>query len=371
MNLLLDQIVEKDNIFLRKMEEIKKLNRTVVLYGNGFGARNVASWMIDKGIEKVHIAVNRKFLNMTQSVSGIEVEAIEDLLSKMLLDGEKCYIVVAFIGFEQGQLERYKDSIYEILNYDIFCGLLIKNEIPRIEYDWVKNNIQDLQWVYERLEDQMSKKSYIAYLNQKISGDYKYNKDIYMENQYVLPEIIKLDEDEIFIDCGAYDGDSINQFVKAINQQKGSYYSRIIAFEPDEKNWSILEHNIKTHSNCEIIKKGIWSKPDTLYFNGGLESSSNLSNNGDIQVLVESIDHILAGTKATFIKMDIEGAELQALKGAEKTIIKYRPKLAICIYHKPEDLIEIPKYIKELVPDYKFYIRNHHAAAIETVLYAI
>lgn len=73
----------------------------------------------------------------------------------------------------------------------------------------------------------------------------------------------------------------------------------------------------------------------------------------------------------TFIKMDIEGAELEALHGCRDTIIKYRPKLAICVYHKPEDIIEIPSYIHEIVPEYKLYLRHHSKDLSETVLYAL
>lgn len=87
-----------------------------------------------------------------------------------------------------------------------------------------------------------------------------------------------------------------------------------------------------------------------------------------------SIDEIVyseESPKVTFIKMDIEGAELESLKGAQKVIQRDKPKLAICIYHKPEDMVELPLYIKELVPEYKFYIRHHSNFINETVLYAI
>ena len=69
--------------------------------------------------------------------------------------------------------------------------------------------------------------------------------------------------------------------------------------------------------------------------------------------------------------MDIEGAELDTLKGAQKTILKYRPKLAICVYHKPEDLLTIPSYILSLHKDYRLYLRNYMMPGRETVLYAI
>ena len=75
--------------------------------------------------------------------------------------------------------------------------------------------------------------------------------------------------------------------------------------------------------------------------------------------------------EVTYIKLDIEGAELEALKGAKKIIQKYKPRLAVCIYHKKEDLIEIPQYLKELVPEYKFYVRHYSNTTWETVLYAV
>ena len=84
-----------------------------------------------------------------------------------------------------------------------------------------------------------------------------------------------------------------------------------------------------------------------------------------------AIDEILQGEEATYIKMDVEGAELRALYGAEKTIRTYRPKLAVCMYHKPEDLVTIPQYIYSIRDDYRFYIRNHSPYGIEMVLYAV
>lgn len=85
---------------------------------------------------------------------------------------------------------------------------------------------------------------------------------------------------------------------------------------------------------------------------------------------VDSIDNVCSGDKVTFIKMDIEGSELEALRGAVNVIKRDKPRLAICIYHKPEDMYEIPFWIKETVPEYKLYIRHHTDGILETVLYA-
>jgi hypothetical protein len=88
-------------------------------------------------------------------------------------------------------------------------------------------------------------------------------------------------------------------------------------------------------------------------------------------VQADSIDHLLADWDVTFIKMDVEGSELRALHGAEHTIISKRPRLAICVYHKPEDLITIPQYIRSLLPEARFYLRSHTYGIVDKVLYVI
>lgn len=97
----------------------------------------------------------------------------------------------------------------------------------------------------------------------------------------------------------------------------------------------------------------------------------NINKDGEEYIEVDSIDNLLSDIPVTFIKMDIEGAEMEALKGAEKVIRVYKPKLAVCIYHRYEDLYEIPMYIKSLVPEYRLFVRHYSDSPSETVLYAV
>jgi hypothetical protein len=115
----------------------------------------------------------------------------------------------------------------------------------------------------------------------------------------------------------------------------------------------------------------VWNETTELKFNSEGTMASCVSDAGNTIVEVDTIDNILQGQRATFIKMDIEGAELNALKGAEQTIKKYKPKLAICVYHKADDFTTIPQYIKSLVPEYKLYFRVHRCSPQESVLYAV
>jgi FkbM family methyltransferase len=140
--------------------------------------------------------------------------------------------------------------------------------------------------------------------------------------------------------------------------------------EPDVNNYEKLLLNIPNADNIKCLNLGAWDKKDTLHFNTD-GTSSGISESGDYSIDVDAIDNLAGDGRVDFIKMDIEGSELNALHGAENTIRKYKPILAICVYHKKNDLLTIPKYIYSLCPEYKFYLRAHSKYSQELVLYAV
>lgn len=179
-------------------------------------------------------------------------------------------------------------------------------------------------------------------------------------------DVVKLEDGEVFIDGGCFDFGTSKLLLSKCKADK------IYAFEPDVSNLEKVKAEVEKMqlSNVELIPAGMWDCNTTLHFNSQGSIMSRVDENGEEEIKVVSIDEVVDG-KVTFIKMDIEGSELKALHGAEKTISKYKPKLAICIYHKLEDIIDIPAYIHSLVPEYKFYIRHYSFNAAETVLYAV
>jgi FkbM family methyltransferase len=186
--------------------------------------------------------------------------------------------------------------------------------------------------------------------------------------QYFDLPYFKPKDKEFFIDAGGYDGYSTQNFFNWLAGKSG----RSIIFEPNQIQYEICKNNVQDYDNVKVVNKGLWHKKETLKFcNGG--TGSFINSNGKELIEAISLDEELKDEKepVTFIKMDIEGAELNALKGAERTIREQRPKLAICIYHKPEDVQEIPSLLLDYVPDYKFYIRHYSFSTWETVLYAI
>ncbi|SCZ76107.1 FkbM family methyltransferase [Pseudobutyrivibrio xylanivorans] len=191
-----------------------------------------------------------------------------------------------------------------------------------------------------------------------------------------LEDLPHLDGQEVFADVGSCDGMSAVQFLKWCNGNGYAY-----CFEPDEKNIKGLEANMKakciTSEQYEVIRKGAWNMDGTVYFDAKGTAGSCIcedveSDKGSVESIeVTSLDNVFLDKKVTFIKMDIEGAELKALEGAQRIIAEQKPKLAICVYHKPEDILEIPMYILELNRDYKFYLRHYSFEGLETVLYAV
>lgn len=221
--------------------------------------------------------------------------------------------------------------------------------------------------VYEILEDDFSKKTYQAVIQYRKTFDIRQLNQVVVQPQYFLKDILPPAKEEIFIDGGAYIGDSSRKFLK--RYKAGDRY-KIFLWEPDQSNRKQIPKTLKKNANYEIVPFAMWSEAAQLCFSNRGSGTSSVEEDG-VLVNADSIDHQMKGKKVTFIKMDIEGAEIEALKGAEKTIKAQKPKLAVCIYHEQSHLYKIPLLIKEMVPEYKLYIRQHSDTASETVVYAV
>jgi FkbM family methyltransferase len=214
------------------------------------------------------------------------------------------------------------------------------------------------------------------------------------DKQYFLKEIILL-KNECFLDCGAYIGDTIQTFLQESNYE----FDSIFSFEPNIANYnlcidSLLQYEPNIREKIKVFNYGLGLKESVLYFPktpnpgcGGLSEKITppffchiMVNSADIPINsfekcdIKNINDVLTQeelTKISFVKMDIEGNELDVLKSLEDIIKQNKPNLAICVYHKAHDFFEIPLYIKSLVPEYKIYLRHHSNSEWETVCYAV
>lgn len=184
-------------------------------------------------------------------------------------------------------------------------------------------------------------------------------------NQYF--DVFEKNENEIFVDGGGYNGLTARSFVN----WAGGEYKKIYIFEPLAEMRGEIEKNLQGIDNVLYFDKGLWNCEEELRFVED-KTSSTIYNGGGTVIKTISLDSaVLPEDKITFIKLDIEGAELQALQGSANIIRRDRPKMAISIYHKPMDVIDLADYILSLVPDYQFYIRHYTSTIYETILYAV
>jgi FkbM family methyltransferase len=202
----------------------------------------------------------------------------------------------------------------------------------------------------------------------KIKGDKFGLVCTFMIKQYSYYDIIKPEKGDVVIDGGGYVGDTALWFSEYIGDE-----GKIFCFEPFNSNFSVLKENIKNNNINNIIPEqlGLWSKETVLKMEG-TRAGAFISKTG-LNINVTSIDKFVKDNKlqkVDFIKLDIEGAELEALSGAQETIKKFKPKLAICVYHRKEDIMVIPAYIVKLVPEYKIMLKNNSFDFGETVMYA-
>jgi len=256
----------------------------------------------------------------------------------------------------------------------------IKSILPKsvfVYWNWkktarfFKKNGSRVEAVARSLADERSREVYFGIIRARCGvGEFAsfYTK----QTQYFENEFFVYGDDEFLIDCGAFTGDTIDEFVKFVPNYKG-----IISFEATPSSFEVLKKKYGDNPKIQLIKKGVWSEVTEMAFtdspdyegagNGiGIGSGQNV-----ITVKTTSIDALELREKVTFIKMDIEGAELEALKGAKNTILRDKPRLAICIYHSNDDMIRIAEWIHELVPDYKLFVRHHWHNSWETTLYGV
>ncbi len=192
------------------------------------------------------------------------------------------------------------------------------------------------------------------------------------EKQYLDPDIIQPHEHEIYVDGGVLNLGNTLEFIDWCHDK----YDAVYAFEPDIGSYMECVKRIQEvpeldENRVHLMHAALWKCDEELKFQGGCEGVSSVNACGTSAVSGRSLDTVLNGRRITFLKLDIEGAEMAALMGAKETIKKWKPRLAISIYHRPEDPIDIPLYIHGLVPEYKMYIRHYSTCKYETVLYCI
>jgi len=219
--------------------------------------------------------------------------------------------------------------------------------------------------------DDSSRQEYLNHLKWRALGDQNALGPPVKEESYFLDSLYCIDDHEVFVDCGAYTGDTAEQVIR-----RNPAFSRIIAIEADPENFDRLTKWVGTleppvASRIDALNVAVGAKRGQLRFQAGGGEGAKLAADGNVVVECVPIDDLATEAGPTFIKMDIEGAELDALEGARRSIQTHRPILSICVYHKQNDLWRIPLFIHTLVEDYRLFLRPHDVDGWQLVCYAV
>lgn len=306
-------------------------------------------------------------------MNKVDVE-FNELVSKI----KSMSIVEIFFNIKNSFSKVHPDtqkSIQNFLNEIKYWGTLdvYNNDYTEIyeKAKSLKEHIDDYVWLYNKLNDYSSKKLLFAILNNWYCYDFK-NLSECMNNtfhHYFDLDLIPYFEDKVFVDVGAYTGDTTLDFIDTYRK-----YKKIYCYEMTTESMATVKENLNKYGNIVYLTKAVSNNNRIGHFTNELidDSTNKLVNNGNVEVEIVSLDNDIT-EKIDMIKMDIEGEEYNALLGCKNHIINDRPILLISVYHNNEDWWRLARLIDEFNKDYKFYLRNYgnNVFPTEIVLIAV
>lgn len=220
--------------------------------------------------------------------------------------------------------------------------------------EYMIEHFNELDKVYSLLADDISRRTYLSIIEYKITGELRALKASQTEPDEVY-RLLDLGKNEIYADLGAYTGDTIAQFLA----HTGGSFGRIIAMEPNPRNFRKLSQSVQGLENIGLINAAAGAQDGSITMQKGGGRMIRAVLGGKSVVIPQlRLDSVLEGSPCTYIKYDVEGAEAEAIKGSEETILRFKPKLNVSIYHRTEDIFSLPLYLNSLLPEKKMYIRR-------------
>ena len=314
------------------------------------------------------------FVDNNQAKSGKKLDGKDIIsISELMRFPKDIQIIITSIYDEEILNQLRKIGFARIWPHSFFCTLYPRkftNPYWQNSLDDIFRDKDKILACFDLFKDKMSRKTFLELIKYRLFLDRKCIKKIKQpqEKEYFDKKLINLNQTEILNDGGAYDGDTVKKFKKVTSDN----YVAIYAFEPDRYQFKKLKRNIKKWKDkrIKIYPYALAKKEKYLAFTNDATLGSRITTESVSTIKAISLDKFFRKKRTTLIKLDIEGAEEDVLRGAKKTITAHLPTLAICIYHKSTDLWRIPLLIKKYGPNYSFYLRHYGQFIYDTVCYA-
>lgn len=366
-----DAVKERERTAFDRL--LAETNGRIVLFGAGNLGRKALRCLRSIGIEPL------AFADSNAACWGIQADGVDVLSPKEAADrfGSSAMFMVTIWSLGHAFRETHAK----------LKSLGCRTVLPSASLRWKFSNellpdyCQDLPHkLYEQADevraaaklwaDDESRSEYLNQIRWRMLGDYDCLGGPHREEQYFPESLFHLIPGEVFVDCGAYDGDTAKRFIS-----RNADFGRLLAIEPDPDNHRRLcqwaERQIEVKDRILTHGLAVGASSGSVRFNATGAEGASIAKGGDVLVECASLDDLVADVAPTYIKMDIEGAEEDALQGARQLIHEHSPILAICLYHRPNDLWRIPSLILSLVGSYKLFLRPHFGDGWDLVCYAV
>ena len=353
-------LIVKDSIENDVIEQIRKERLPLYIWGCGEIAHILLDYMEDKNILIAGFIVDAGFQANVKNYLTTTFDKLREVgIQYNLLMGHSQYEKMRII----------KDKYDNIQNVFYFVSLCYGQYEP-IPLDFYERNKELYFHTYQLLEDDISRNCLVAYLNTRISNNIEYVLDCFQGSQnYFRNDIYVVGDNESYVDVGAYDGDSIQEFLRECNRK----YARITAIEPNVKNFQELEHFVKTKGleNIDLIQCGTWKENTLLSASGENQNFSVSECNKGETISVRTLDDIIDSKEISLIKINFYQGVQETILGGSQTLRRCLPKMAIAIGFDEWALINIPPLLKQIVPEYKLYLRYNSSIPAKLVLYVV
>ncbi|MBM3127836.1 MAG: FkbM family methyltransferase [Chloroflexi bacterium] len=349
-------------------------NKKIFAYGGGDGFITFSVFVLRKYGLEAYAVLDRKF---KCGDTHLGVPAFSPLEYTPTAEEKADAVVVVTVGKKE-----YHKEIFNCLRGLGFKNVILATEIYEYHllhtpkeleaqgWDYYLNNQNRIMACFDLWTDDLSREIFFRVIQTHMHKMPIRIPDCALEDQY-FPKDINLKKGySRFVNCGAYNGDTVMR----LNTLSGKV-DAVACFEPDPYNFELLTRYLCAHHHemaHEVVAFpcGVFSHEMQLHFAGGDKINSMISETGESIIQCVSLDRAIPGFKPTFISMDVEGVELEALQGAEMLVKENKPDLGICVYHAPNHIWDIPLYLADLHLGYRFFLRNYTSFISETVLYA-
>ena len=339
-------------------EKLKNSPMPVVVYGTGNGADRVFDELERLKIKVSAVAASDGFVRR-RSFRGFEVKSISALENEF---GDFT-VALAFASPLPPVIENIKtlSTRHSVIMPSVpVYGDNIFNK------DFLKNHLSRIENAYNLLADEKSKFVFENIIKFQITGDLSYTFNCESDKKEVF-SLLSLNNNENYLDLGAYRGDTIDEFLSYVNG-----YSHITAAEPDKKAFRKLTESCERLHNISLLNCAVWNKCGEIPFGGGKGRGSAVLGGGETVPCADADTLNQKYGVFTYIKADVEGTEKEFLDGAVRSLREYKPKLNIAAYHRSEDIFYLVNRIYEINGEYKIYLRHHpHISFWDTNLYCI